>query len=149
VAETAYQKAEGSFQHGDLKDALNEVDDGLRLVEKEDLDAFWRLQLLKSEILIWQGLSQDALTLLQRVDFPEPRSATLAARRSALLGIAESNLQQFALADRTFQATERMQGADSPEVMCDLLLGEGKLAAFRRDPAKSQLLFTRALQIAQ
>ncbi len=42
-----------------------------------------------------------------------------------------------------------MQGADSPEVMGDLLLGEGKLAAFHRDPAKSELLFTRALQIAQ
>ncbi len=73
----------------------------------------------------------------------------LAAHRSALLGIAESNLQQLALADQTFRATERMSGSESPEVMGDLLLGEGKLAAFHRDPSKSELLLRRALQIAQ
>jgi len=144
-----YQRAETNFQHGDLRDALSDVDSALRVVGNRDPDAFWRLRLLKSEILIWQGLSQDALTLLKPGDFPEPGNAALAARRSALLGIAESNLQQLDLADQTFRATEGMQGADSPEVMGDLLLGEGKLAAFRRDPAKSELLFKRALQTAQ
>jgi tetratricopeptide (TPR) repeat protein len=149
VANSAYQRAEASFQHGDLKDALSEVDDALRLVGNRDPDTFWRLRLLKSEILIWQGLSQDALALLKPGDLPEPSIAVLAARRSALLGIAESNLQQLDLADRTFRATERMPGSDSSEVMGDLLLGEGKLAAVRRDPAQSELLFKRALQIAQ
>ena len=87
--------------------------------------------------------------MLQQGGFPEPIAAPLAARRSTLRGIAESNLQQLALADQTFQATEKMPGSDSPEVMGDLLLGEGKLAAFRRDPANSELLFKNALQIAQ
>jgi CHAT domain-containing protein/tetratricopeptide (TPR) repeat protein len=148
-ADTLYQRAEASFQHGDLKDALSDVDDALRVVGNRDPNAFWRLRLLKSEILIWQGLSQDALTLLKPGELPEPSNAVLAARRSVLLGIAESNLQQLDLADRTFRATEGMQGADSPEVMGDLLLGEGKLAAFHGDPAKSELLFKHALQIAQ
>jgi CHAT domain-containing protein/tetratricopeptide (TPR) repeat protein len=87
--------------------------------------------------------------LLKPGEFPEPANAALAARRSVLLGIAESNLQQLDQADRTFRATEGMQGAASPSVQGDLLLGEGKLAAFHRDPAKSELLFKRALQIAQ
>ncbi len=87
--------------------------------------------------------------MLKPGELPEPSNAALAARRSVLLGIAESNLQQFDLAERTFRTTEAMQGAASPEVMGDLLLGEGKLAAFRRDPAKSERLFKRALQIAQ
>jgi tetratricopeptide (TPR) repeat protein len=149
VANTSYQKAEASFQHGDLKGALKGVDDALHLVGNRDPDTFWHFRLLKSEILIWQGLNQDAIALLQPGDCPEPRSAVLAARRSALLGIAESNLQQLALADQTFRATDKMNGSESPEVMGDLLLGEGKLAAFRRDPAKSELLLRRALQIAQ
>jgi CHAT domain-containing protein/tetratricopeptide (TPR) repeat protein len=148
-ADTLYRRAEAGFQHGDLKDALSDVDDALHVVGNGDPDTFWRLRLLKSEILIWQGLSHDALILLQPGDFPEPSNPALAARKSALLGIAESNLQQFDLADQTFRATEAMQGAASPEVMGDLLLGEGKLAAFRRNPAKSELLFKRALQIAQ
>jgi CHAT domain-containing protein/tetratricopeptide (TPR) repeat protein len=147
--DTLYQRAEANFQHGDLKGSLKDADDALLLVGNRDPDAFWRLRLLKSEILIWQGLSQGALALLKPGDFPEPSNAALAARRSALLGIAESNLQQLDLSDRTFRATEAMQGAASPEVKGDLLLGEGKLAAFRHDPAKSELLFKSALQIAQ
>ncbi len=149
VADTLYQRAEASFQHGDLKGALKDVDDALHMVGNRDSDTFWHFRLLKSEILIWQGLNQDAIALLKPGDFPEPRSAVLAARRSVLLGMAESNLQQLALADQTFRATERMNGTESPEVMGDLLLAEGKLAAFRRDPAKSELLLRRALQIAQ
>jgi CHAT domain-containing protein/tetratricopeptide (TPR) repeat protein len=148
-ADTLFQRAEASFQHGDLKDALSDVDDALHVIGNRDPQTFWRLRLLKSEILIWQGLNQDALTLLQPGDFPEPSNPVLGARRSALLGIAESNLQQLDLAERTFRATEGMPGAASPSVMGDLLLGEGKLAAFRRDPAKAELLFNRALQIAQ
>jgi tetratricopeptide (TPR) repeat protein len=149
VADSASQRAEASFQHGDLKQALSQVDDALRVVEATDSDRFWRLRLLKSEILIWQGLSRDALELLKPGDFPEPRSAVLAARRSTLLGIAESNLQQLDLADQTFRTTEKMPGSNSPAVIGDLLLGEGKIAALRRDPSKSELLFKRALQIAQ
>jgi CHAT domain-containing protein/tetratricopeptide (TPR) repeat protein len=149
TAETLYQRAEAGFQHGDLNGALNDVNDALQIVGKGDPDTFWRLRLLKSEILIWQGLNQNALALLHPGDLPEPSTPAVAARRSALLGIAESNLQQLDAADRTFQATERMQGSDSPEVRGDLLLGEGKLAAFHRDPAKSEQLFRNALQIAQ
>jgi CHAT domain-containing protein/tetratricopeptide (TPR) repeat protein len=148
-ADVLYPRAQASFQHGDLKDALSDVDVALGLVGDRDPDKFWRLRLLKSEILIWQGLSQDALTLLNTGKYPEPGNAALAARRSVLMGIAESNLQQLDLADQTFRATEGMRGADSPSIQGDLLLGEGKLAAFRRDPAKSELLFNRALKIAQ
>jgi CHAT domain-containing protein/tetratricopeptide (TPR) repeat protein len=149
VADDSYQRAEASFQHGDLKGALKDIDDALNVAGDRDPDTFWRFRLLKSEILIWQGLNRDAIALLQPGHFPEPKSAMLAARRSALLGTAESNLQQLALADQTFRATEMMTGSESPEVMGDLLLGEGKLAAFHRDPAKSELLLRRALQIAQ
>ena len=144
----SYQGAEESFERGNLKDALRSVEEGLRLVGHGDPDAFWRLQLLKSEILIWQGRNKDALAVLTVGDVPEPNNPVLLARKRVFLGFAESNLQQLELADRSFQVAERMSGTESPEVMVDLLLGEGKLAAFRRDPVKSELLFKRALVIA-
>ena len=127
---------------------MRSVDESLRVVGHGDPDSFWRLQLLKSEILIWQGRYKDALAVLTVGDVPEPSNAVLLARKSVFLGFAESNLQQLELADRSFQAAERMSGTQSPEVMVDLLLGEGKLAAFRHDPVKSELLFKRALLIA-
>src|SRR5271156_3741867 len=145
---SSYQGAESSFERGDLKNALRSVDEGLRVVGRGDPDSFWRFQLLKSEILIWQGRYKDALAVLTAGDVPEPSNPVLLARKSVFLGFAESNLQQLELADRSFQAAERMSGTQSPEVMVDLLLGEGKLADFRHDPAKSELLFKRALLIA-
>jgi CHAT domain-containing protein/tetratricopeptide (TPR) repeat protein len=144
----SYEGAESSFERGDLKNALRSVDEGLRVVGRGNPDPFWRFQLLKSEILIWQGRNKDALAVLTVGDVPEPSNAVLLARKSVFLGFAESNLQQLELADRSFQAAERMSGTQSPEVMVDLLLGEGKLAALRHDPAKSELLFKRALLIA-
>jgi CHAT domain-containing protein/tetratricopeptide (TPR) repeat protein len=143
-----YPRAENSFEGGNLKDALTSVDEGLRLVGQRNPDSFWRLQLLKSEILIWQGRNKDALAVLTVRDVPEPSNAVLLARKSVFLGFAESNLQQLELADRYFRAAERMSGTQSPEVLVDLLLGEGKLAALRHDPVKSELLFKRALFIA-
>jgi CHAT domain-containing protein len=145
---SSYQGAESNFERGDLKNALLNADEGLRVVGHGDPDSFWRLQLLKSEILIWQGRNKDALAVLTVGDVREPGNEVLLARKSVFLGFAESNLQQLELADRSFQAAERMSGTESPEVMVDLLLGEGKLAALRHDPLKSELLFKRALFIA-
>jgi CHAT domain-containing protein/tetratricopeptide (TPR) repeat protein len=145
---SSYQGAQSSFERGDLKNALRSVDESLRVVGHGDPDSFWRLQLLKSEILIWQGRNKDALAVLTVGDVLEPSNAVLLARKSVFLGFAETNLQQLELADRSFQAAERMSGTQSPEVMVDLLLGEGKLAALRHDPIKSELLFKRALLIA-
>jgi len=127
---------------------LGEVDTALQ-GSNLDLDAIWRLRLLKSEILIWQGANPDALLLLKTGELSEPKNVLLLARRSMLQGLAESNLQQLDLAARTFRDTEKMPGADSPEVKGDLLLGEGKLAALRHDPFQSKLQFQQALQIAQ
>jgi tetratricopeptide (TPR) repeat protein len=143
-----FQRAELHFERGDLKQALNEVDGALQ--EKNlSPDAIWRLRLLKSQILIWQGLSQDALTLLKPGNFSDPVNIELQARRNTLRGIAESNLRQLDLADQAFRETEEMPGAGSPEVMGELLLGEGKLAALHHDPNQSELLFKRALKIAR
>ena len=149
VASNAYQSAEAEFRRGDLQLALAETDNALRLMGGTGNDAVWRFRLLKAEILIWQGLSQDALILLKDTTLHGPTLDELSARRNSLMGVAESNLQQLDLAQRTFAETEKMPGAQSPQIMGDLLLGEGKLAALHHDPQESELLFNRALQIAQ
>jgi CHAT domain-containing protein len=143
-----FQRAEVTFRHGDLTQALSEVDQTLQ--EKGlDTDAIWRLRLLKSEIFIWQGLSQKALSLLDPGELSEPKRAELLARRSMLRGIAEINLGQLDRAGQIFRETEQMPGAASLDVKGDLLLGEGKLAALRHDPAQSEKLTKRALELAQ
>jgi CHAT domain-containing protein len=66
-----------------------------------------------------------------------------------LLGVVQTDLKQLDLADQTFRAVERSPAAGSPEVLGELLMGEGKLAAFRRDRGRSEILLRRALQVSQ
>jgi CHAT domain-containing protein len=142
----AYKSAEASFERGNLKDALAFVDGA---GSSKNPELLWHLRLLKAEIYIWQGRNKDALGLLGAGGLPETKNPALPARRSTLEGIAQGNLQQLQLADQTFQATARMPGANSPEVKGDLLIGEGKLAAFRHDPSNAFKLFNLARQTAQ
>ena len=147
-AETSYRNAETSFEHGDLKEAFKSADEGLRIIGNGDPNSFWRLQLLKSEILILQGRSKDALPLLTVQGRPEPNDAVLLARRCVFLGSAEANLHQLEQAGQSFETAEKMSGTESPEVTVDLLLGEGKLAFLRHDIAGAEVLFKRALAVA-
>ncbi|HXP08700.1 MAG TPA: tetratricopeptide repeat protein, partial [Acidobacteriaceae bacterium] len=66
-----------------------------------------------------------------------------------LRGLADTNLGQLDLSGRIFRETEKMPGAASLDVKGDLLLGEGKLAALRHDPAQSEKLTKGALKVAQ
>jgi CHAT domain-containing protein/tetratricopeptide (TPR) repeat protein len=148
AAGAEFEQAEATFEHGDLTQALKQVDSALQ--EKHlDPDTFWRLRLLKSEIFLWQGLTPDGIALLKPGSFPEPKSAELLARRSMLRGMGETYLQQTDLAERTFRETEAMPGADSLQVRGDLLFAEGRLAAFRHDTAQSESLLKQSLAVAQ
>ncbi|MBB5318177.1 CHAT domain-containing protein [Tunturibacter empetritectus] len=148
VLSTAYRAAEGSLQRGDLRESLSETSDALAKIDKRDANSIWRFRLLEAEILMWQGRSQDSLTVLKAVDPGEPSDSELQARRSTLQGTAESNLQMLPQAAETFARTESMPGARLPGVRVDLDLGEGKLAVFRHDPVGSERLFHNALNLA-
>ncbi len=128
---------------------MRTVDAALTGANHPSPDQIWRLRLLKSEILLSQSLSRDALTVLTPADQPEPTKPTLTALRSTLRAAAEGNLHQFELAGETFRATEKMPGASDPEVLGELLLGEGRLATSRHDLASAEVLFQRALVVTR
>jgi CHAT domain-containing protein/tetratricopeptide (TPR) repeat protein len=128
---------------------VDELDTILGAPGNIDPEMLWHLRLLKAEILVWQGNNRDALLLLKSPGVAEPTSTITLARKNVLLGVIETGLQQLDLADQTFRAVERTPEATSPDVLGDLLMGEGKLAAFRRDPARSEILLRRALQVSQ
>src|SRR5260370_6060526 len=148
-ADALYLQAETKFQHGDLNATMAQEDDGLHKLGKDRADEEWRFRLLKAEILIWQGFSQDAISLLK----PEPPQSQamreVTVRRKILLGLAYSNLRQLENAEREFGNAEQMNEAIAPEFRGEFLLGEGKLAALRHDPKNSESLIRQALTIAR
>lgn len=147
-ADALYLQAETKFQHGDLNAAMAQVDDALLKLGKDRADEAWRFRLLKAEILIWQGFSQDAITLLEAEPPKSPAMREVTVRRKILLGLAYSNLRQLDNAEREFADTEHMNETIAPEFRGEFLLGEGKLAAFRHDSKKSESLIRQALKIA-
>jgi CHAT domain-containing protein/tetratricopeptide (TPR) repeat protein len=147
-AEAVYLQAESKFQRGDLNAAMAQVDDGLLNLGEKPADEAWRFRLLKAEILIWQGFSQDAITLL-RLEPPQSRDMReIIVRRKILLGSAYCNLRQLDNAEREFADAEQMDEAIAPELRGEFLLGEGKLAALRHDFKKSESLVRKALKLA-
>jgi CHAT domain-containing protein len=147
-AEAIYGQAESKFQHGDLNAAMVQVDDGINKLGQKQTNEAWRFRLLKAEILIWQGFSQDAITLLEAEPPESQDMREVAARRKILLGLAYSNLRQLDNAEREFADAEHMNETIAPEFRGEFLLGEGKLAAFRHDSKKSESLIRQALKIA-
>ena len=147
-AEAVYRQAETKFQQGDLNAAMAQVDDGLNKLGKKQTNETWRFRLLKAEVLIWQGFSQDAITLLMLEPPPNRDMREITVRRKILLGLAYSNLRQLDNAELAFADAEQMDEAIAPEFRGELLLGEGKLAALRHDPKKSEPLIRKALKLA-
>src|SRR6266481_2585325 len=147
-SEAVYRQAESKFQHGDLNAAMAQVDDGINKLGQKQTNEAWRFRLLKAEILIWQGFSQDAITLLGLDPPPSQDMREVTVRRKILLGLAYSNLRQLDNAEREFADAEQMDDAIAPEFRGELLLGEGKLAALRHDSKKSEPLVRKALKLA-
>jgi tetratricopeptide (TPR) repeat protein len=143
-----FEDAELKVSQGDLESALHEADVTLQdLQDKQSRDA-WRLRFLKSEILIWQGFSHDAVNLLTPMPNSVSSQSDLAAFRSVLLGSAYSNLQMFDDANREFATAKRLNSPEVREVTCRLLLGEGRLAALHHESARSDQMFRQAAEIA-
>jgi CHAT domain-containing protein len=146
--DAVYRQAESMFQHGDLNSARSQLDDGLRKLGEDQANEAWRFRLLKAEVLIWQGFSQDAITLLGTEPPKGPAMREVTVHRRILLGLAYSNLRQLDNAEREFADAEHMNETIAPEFRGEFLLGEGKLAAFRHDSKESESLIRQALKIA-
>jgi CHAT domain-containing protein/Tfp pilus assembly protein PilF len=148
--DTVYGDALQKFNRGDFKPALAEIDNALANVGDAQSINAWRFRLLKAEILIWQGHSRDAASLLA----PESASANalpqdLAARRMVLLGVANSSLQLLDTAEEDFREAERLNRPAQPSTTCMLLLGQGKVAALHDQFTAADGMFRRALAIAR
>jgi CHAT domain-containing protein/tetratricopeptide (TPR) repeat protein len=144
----AYQDARLKFRQGDLAGAFADADRGVQEMERSDPPGSWRFRVLKAEVLIWQGKSRDALALIA-ADPPSGVARDVAARRIMLKGLASSSLQQFDDAERYLAEAERLAGAGSSEVAGDIALSIGTLRFVRKDPARAEREFQRALGIAR
>ncbi len=109
----------------------------------------WRFRVLEAEILVWRGLSTDALPLLRAQLPPDLANSDVGVRREIILGLAQCSLQEFDEAEQHFGEAERLAGLHQPELMGEVLLGRGNLLFARGDLRSAENAYLQALRFAR
>ena len=144
----AYQEAQSQFEHGELLGAFQKSDTAYRELSQSNPEWSWRFRVLAAEILVWRGLSKDALQLLQPQLPADLVSEDVAVRREIVLGLAESSLQRQDEAAAHINQAEQLATSHQRDLLGEVYLSRGNLALARNDYAAAESAFRRALQFA-
>jgi CHAT domain-containing protein/Tfp pilus assembly protein PilF len=147
--EALYQDARLKFQQGDLLAASRESGAAYRKFSGNDDKWAWRFRVLEAEVLVWQGLSADALALLA----PDPPSSLVDAetvvRRRLVRGLAYGFLQKFDEAQEQLSYAEQLATTRAPELLGEIILGRGTLEVLRGNNQAADAAFRQSLQLSQ
>src|SRR5438874_7153509 len=144
-----FQTVRAEFQRGDLVAAQAEADRAYEQYQKTNPDWAWRFRVLQAETLVWQGLSKNALTLLD-AELPASLSTDEAAvRRKITRGLAYTFLQQFAEAENQLGEAEKLASKNQPKLLGEVALSQGTLLVLREEFQASEAAFLRALKLAR
>ena len=147
--EKIYNQARLSLDRGDLKFALQTVDELLRNSPPRDSYWFWKLTTLKAEILMQQRHTQECVALL-RAELPANLADTdVDLWRKLTLGSADAYNLRFELAEKQFAEAEALANAKFPERLGDVLLRKGTLALTQNDHATAIADYQAALAAAR
>ena len=144
-----YRDVENRFQHGDLIVAAQESEAAFVALSEGSPEWAWRFRVLEAEILVWRGLSTDALPLLRAQLPPDLANSDVGVRREIILGLAQCSLQEFDEAEQHFGEAERLAGLHQPELMGEVLLGRGNLLFARGDLRSAENAYLQALRFAR
>jgi CHAT domain-containing protein len=144
----AYREAQSQFEHGELLGAFQKSDAAYRELSQSNPEWSWRFRVLAAEILVWRGLSKDALQLLQPQLPANLVSEDVAVRREIVLGLADSSLQRQDEAAEHINQAEQLATSHQRDLLGEIYLSRGNLALARNDHAAAESSFRRALQFS-
>ena len=135
-------------RHGQLEKSQRDAERGYAQNQTSNPEWARKFQLLKAEILLRRGMSDDALQLLH-ADRPSSDSPQDAIRMLTIQAVAFAHQEQLDLADQTITQAERLcKNADS--VACgEVLQARGAIAMSEDKLADARLDFLGALAIAR
>ena len=135
-----------TFQHGDLEKTQIEAAQQYQRFRDSDPEWAWRFRLLEVKALLWRGMFNEALQLL---DSTSPKVKDLQIEIFALKGTALARLHRFPEAAQAIAFAAPMC-QPSPETACgDLLLADGVLALQQGEAGQAKTSFEHALQFGQ
>jgi CHAT domain-containing protein/Tfp pilus assembly protein PilF len=146
--EALYREGRLAIERGELEAAEKDATAGYQLSRHLSTEWAWRFRVLRAEILVWRGMSKDALPLISESP-PDNISNETAIRRGVVLGLADSYLQRFEDADRILQSAQALSSAREQTLLGDVFLAQGVSAGVRSNYAAAKSSFQQALGLAR
>jgi CHAT domain-containing protein len=146
--QAAFEHARQTFMHGDLVRSQEEAHEGCRRFSGESLEWGWKFRILEAESLLWRGMSQDAITVLNSAP-PPARDQYSAVEELALEGVAYAHLHQFSEAVRALGHAEQLCATTEVAECGSVIRANGVLASEQGQLAKAQQFFQQSLAFAR
>ena len=144
-----FQQAQLDFLRGDLVRARTEAHNGCSLFSGYKGDWGWKFRLLEAEILVNQGLTEQAISLLA-TPFPAPLAESeLAIKKATVQGIAFARRDRLEDADRSLKEAERLSTIRHSSLIGEVARAQGVVAVIRGDLVSAERFFRTSLQIAR
>ena len=134
--------------HGHLVSAQAEAEKAVERFSRED-EWVWRFRLLKADILLRRGFSEDVLTLLAP-QLPQSISdGDLAAKRYTLQGLAYTRLGRLPEADAVLSQAERLCQLPNSTMSGEVATARGVLEMHRGSLQEAGDSFRKSLGFAR
>ncbi len=137
------------YFRSDLDDARREAHDAYVHYSGRDSEWAWKFRLLEAEILVNQGLSKDALTLLDAQLPSSMANGGLAIRQLTLQGLASALLGQFPEAEEKLQSAENRLRPPVTSLDGEVSRARGVVKLKQNDLNDAETYFRRSLKIAE
>jgi CHAT domain-containing protein len=146
--ESSFNHAYQIFLQGDLRQAQKEAERGCNRFERSNPQLAWKFRVLDAEVLLWRGMSREALELLH-TQSAVPEDKNLLVEILAIQGVAYARVHLFLEADRSLkQATQLCAGV--LESSCgNVMRAEGILALERGQLVSARKFFEDSLSFAR
>jgi CHAT domain-containing protein/Tfp pilus assembly protein PilF len=147
--QAAFEQAHQDFLHGNLQQAQDEAEQNYRRFQNSNPGWASKFTILQAETLLWRGMSQQALDLLDRQMVAPPQDRNLQLEMLSIQAVAHVRVHSFSGADRNLA-----QGMDlcaqKPSPVCgEVIRAAGILALERGELAQAHEFFSRILSLSR
>ncbi len=146
--EILYSQIRSNMRHGNLRAAGDLADAGYRRFHGKDPAWADRFRVLQGEVLMYRGLSQDSLQVLQPKLVPSLQSDEVAALRYLAQGMDYNHLQRFAESKECLDKAEELASTKFFSLRSEIAVNRGTVFAFQDDPTPARAQYRKALSLA-
>jgi CHAT domain-containing protein len=142
----AFESANQAFIHGELQQSKDEAKKKYEEFRKPEPGWAAKFRILEAKAALWQGLFDEALSILQSE--PQPSQPDLSVAALTIAGTAYAHLQQFSAAENALNKAAGLCSVHTEAVCGEVLQARGLLASEQNNSSLAERLFEQAHSFA-